>query len=937
MALPGAAETPARAAGEPSALPPIVSFGVPSGANLISSPVDAGSGSAPSAFLGLPRNWPLFYAWNAGTQSWVDGGKVQLRMGDGYWLYNPAPLVLSVAGAPYHPFKAFHRKFSPGWHLIGVPFVEGFEWKDVRLFASGNPIGLESAFDLGWIDSSILTMQGSEMEIHTPKSGFVPGRGYWLHVNSPVTLRAERAAPKGGQITPRSAGPGLHGSSTAQTMGWIVVASESVTSMTALGTALKTGKDIADASFSFLGATFALAKFGLEASTNQIMDRLNEMDSKLDSLITTVDAMEGQLTFVETEIEQLQSFITSEEKLGVPMRNAEDWLTVHYKDQTSFLRSRNWARYALAGCDIGSSVCDETQNPVTQADYDTFNSQYVKNPGKTSAATDDFYLWWSYSVVGGMSGVSPFISDGLSADGHYQKIQTGLTADAGTSTNGLVSYMQYVLSKSPCALDVSPDVCDLYAQVYVPLEAYFQNAIGDQLELVQANVEASTTIAQVDPGYKNAVDTYMVGVRRNLSLASEAFLQTVELLALYRAADGISDWNTFGASDAGQALARADFLVQQLSGQDYQNPLPPGHTNPPWPAQGVVGRIFYTVNEPAASSARNICPAGSPGCSPAVAQISDVGSSAWTVQGDWPYLQYQVASGAILVEAIPARQWRIKRLAPATLSTGSYQVASSNPTRGGASLVVSTYDRAYQNPPQDNDPANQVVFASFNGLEGPVGQYGLNNAVIKIWKKSGGDESLYHEWNASITPAGFKIDVGYTANTVSRSAEGFWGAEASLFFAKDTETWSQWSKVRFSWPVTDVDYQLDYYLESQNGGCSCCLYNNLHARLEIVDSDNNTVTPIKKNYPRCDGSSSGVTQFNDCSFTCRGEDCDWSLRSEPLILKQGSSSVYTLRTGFTDKIQPSSYSSAYCYYNYQPDSDGYANTHIAYPMITITK
>ena len=75
--------------------PPFVMH-LPAGASLISSPVDAGSGLARDAFLGLPRNYSLFFGWDGASQEYVDPDKALLGIGAGYWVYNPVPTTLTV-------------------------------------------------------------------------------------------------------------------------------------------------------------------------------------------------------------------------------------------------------------------------------------------------------------------------------------------------------------------------------------------------------------------------------------------------------------------------------------------------------------------------------------------------------------------------------------------------------------------------------------------------------------------------------------------------------------------------------------------------------------------------------------------------------------------------------------------------------------------------
>jgi hypothetical protein len=67
-----------------------------------------------------------------------------------------------------------------------------------------------------------------------------------------------------------------------------------------------------------------------------------------------------------------------------------------------------------------------------------------------------------------------------------QSLHDGMVnPDPATLKNGLRSYMEFVFNNSPlCATDVT--TCDLYSQVYLQVEAYFQQLISIQLMLAQA-------------------------------------------------------------------------------------------------------------------------------------------------------------------------------------------------------------------------------------------------------------------------------------------------------------------------------------------------------------------------------------------------------------------------------------------------------------------
>ena len=96
---------------------------LPAGISLISSPLDAGTGRAIDAFMGIDGEWPLLYKWDSPTQRFLDPEESMLSPGAGYWYYTPAPSTLLIFGKPYGPLTQLTRDIPPGWHLFGVPFT----------------------------------------------------------------------------------------------------------------------------------------------------------------------------------------------------------------------------------------------------------------------------------------------------------------------------------------------------------------------------------------------------------------------------------------------------------------------------------------------------------------------------------------------------------------------------------------------------------------------------------------------------------------------------------------------------------------------------------------------------------------------------------------------------------------------------------------------
>lgn len=186
------------ATGDSQPLPYVLRL--PAGVSLISSPLDAGSGPAIDAFIGIDGDVPLLFEWDSSTQRFLAPENSMLSAGAGYWYYAPAPSTLLIFGQPYGLFTHLTRDVVPGWHLFGVPFTAGIDWTGVHLYASGNPIGLETARELGWIGSDILTMQGSRWEVHPTGAPFEPGAAYWMRTTVPLSIRAAPpAAPAPGE------------------------------------------------------------------------------------------------------------------------------------------------------------------------------------------------------------------------------------------------------------------------------------------------------------------------------------------------------------------------------------------------------------------------------------------------------------------------------------------------------------------------------------------------------------------------------------------------------------------------------------------------------------------------------------------------------------------------------------------------------------------
>ncbi len=953
----------------PVASPQFFTLNLPAGVSLISSPLDTGQGLARDAFQGLPPQYPLFFGWNPDSQEWVSGDLVPASIGGGYWIYLPIPATLVVAGQPYSYFTSLTTHVEPGWHLFGVPFQEGIGWNDFHLYASGNPIGLNEAVNLGWIDPNVITVQGSVVQDQTPGQSLVPGVAYWVHTLVPLELRAERPAAATPAVVPDVAPDALpsqpqlagaqasssSGQSTATTvMGWLG-AIASFLADAAKGAVQISEGNFAGAGFEFATGTFGLVEYGLGEATPPT-DQFTQMDAKLDTLITDVASISSQLTTVEGQISGLQNWITSDTLLGTPLANSEVWLGLYLQDPRSD-KSRQWARWKLAGCDTGNllvAVCPETANPVTPASYKAFQANYIQHPNSTTNSDDDFPLWWSYSVVGGQNGVNQWVVNGSTVDALEKFIFHGLTDSQGTSQNGLYAYMEYVFSRSGCTSDVSASGCDLFDQVYLPVETYFSRAIGDQAQLVEAQAEALGVLGEkytaVNPGMgQSAANDLMAQTNLYLNAETEAFLRVAEQIALYRAADGTKDWNNFGSSDAGQLLARADFVAAQLAGQNYQTTPPAGYVNPPWPSSGVVGRVFYMIDEGSlqSSETRGVCTgtvASQAFCGSPAAQISEDVTSYRTPTGDWPYLSWQTSgSGTSAVQTGSVNtQWKVQRIKPLSLSLGQYVVNSTIAERLGANLVVATYDSSYNSIP--GGTAGGIVFGSLNGIEGPIGKYGLTLAQgLGSWTTAGGTtgdvsaQLSISYTDATDAPGGAYLKVTYppipgapgNLGHGASSSPWVWSTSQNIQL-NATSLAAPFTKVHVHWPTTLNVNLTGAVLDTSMGICgSGCGRNEYYSYLkldqQLLDDKGATFGGASVENTQCNSSP-----FNQCNIT----------RSQTLDVGSvgvAATTQYTFKASFSSAEDP--YDRCFCGNSTWRSATG--NSAAAWvinaPMLTLTK
>jgi hypothetical protein len=965
----------------PAAEPQYFTLNLPAGVSLISAPLNTGAALARDEFLGLPPQYPLFYGWNAASQEWVSGDLVPAGLAGGYWIYVPTPTTLVVAGQPFPYNIAVTEHVQPGWHLFGVPYEEGVGWADFHFYASGNPIDLNTAVTMGWIDANVTTTLGSEVQYQTPGDPLLPGVAYWVHTLVPLDLRVERQSatavattgetptattdvspatavdvPANPTVTVASAttsGSASCSSSTVSTasysspsaMGWL----SEIAGF--LGRVAEGAVAVAEGHWFLAGGEWAAGAFGLaeygfgESNNDATTQALSQIDTELDTVIGDVNGISCQLTSVGIQISALPSYITSESFLTGPIANADTWLAGYFNDPAKTTQSHEWAIWAMAGCTYGSVyACPAASNPVTATGYQNFAKLYIQNPGKTNTSTDDFPLWWAYSVLGGQNGVPPYSPNGT-ADSLQTAIYQQLTGAPLTVSNPLYSYMLWKFSQSGCATDVSAPApgCDLYSQVYLPVEGYFLRAIGDQAQLAEAVAEAKGVLAEKFPGPDgSSVQAYMAGINQEVNQEAEAFLEVAEQIALYRAADATHDWNNFASSDAGQLLGRADFIVAKLAGQNYQSNPQAGYTNPPWPSLAtpgalILGRVFYVYGEPDVAGRMVLCnPCGSGSQS---FQLNEDASRQLAPTGAWPYLLWQATSTG--ATATSNNQWTVRRLTPETPSPGSWIVYSSSPQRTVAQLVAGTYDSNYNSVPAGT--AGATAFASFSGLEGSIGKFGLALGQLPWkdvpWTVTGDkQDTVYASQISYLTPPGVgHLDVGYPPIAMCNCwgpvgnviANGSWSSSASITLPASA------SNIHVHWPTTiGAGLNAQVVQHFGNGPWNPQYYQYIKFDQSLTDSKGTTTGSVE--YPQCNGSA-----FNQCNITNAAQSLDLG----PLT---PTTSPYTFKVSFSTEVIPWTNSSVFTQYvslqnlvQRSAENSGSSQSSVYWvidaPMITLTQ
>jgi hypothetical protein len=917
---------------------------LPAGINLISAPFDAGSGPAIEAFEGIEPGWPLFFEWDSSSQRFLGPEDSMLGLGAGYWYYAPAPTTLLIRGKPYSALTHLTKDITPGWHLFGVPFTEGIDWSGFHLYASGNPIGLETARDLGWISSDILTMQGSSWQTHEAGMPFEPGLAYWIKTTVPLSIRATPPS-----IVSAVGGPTPVMDSVFTNIVKVIDNKNNLikTGADILGGKLKTGLS------SGAGAVFALANMAVSAYRyNNIMNDLNAMDDKVDELLTDMKAVQGQLTEIERQLSYLTSWIQSEQTLGVHVTAARSWIETYYSDPT-IPKSYNWALWLLAGCDVtaitcesgacvgGSSAgaactdvrdCYSCTNTVTDTSLQAFTDNHVtkQNVDPPAVADDNFYLWWAYSVLQ-ESTLPPFLINGNNAKAIVNNIHNGMVPQKPTDINGLQEYMKEVFNNSTCAKDVT--ACDLYSQVYLPLEAYFQEAITDQITLAQAIVESYAELASfyetapIHSGNPTAhdsdVNVYMTGFQQKLAEEAESFVEVAEQIALYRAADGRFDWSSFNTSDAAQVLARADFMAARLVSSATGKPWP-------WPP-GVTGRIFYTESQLPLNIPHNACPPGDAYNCTTLTEVApppqdfnckqnaDYPNECF-LTGDWPYLQWHLESGVAI--GVPTTTWKVRRLTPQDMAVGTYEVWSINSGGGKVNLLVSEYGDDYSNPPAEG--TTPVRFGSFNNVEGSLGIGGLGDNRTY----SGGSNDKVHTFTRTQFGNYTQMTVAYKdANSTGAALSGNW-YEYIKIKVPDNSVFGGFPYIRVFWPAT-----INISLGSYRAG-NCCddyYYQKVEQSLRLLDSSSNS--KAGQPFVPC---TTGAYGFGSCSYSTQDRNDPKTMLASSPPIALNHSMTYTLQAHFSDEIIYY-YGAPSCYCQPYPKSGSQVIWNVFNPTITLTK
>ncbi len=442
-------------------------------------------------------------------------------------------------------------------------------------------------------------------------------------------------------------------------------------------------------------------------------------------------------------------------------------------------------------------------------------------------------------------------------------------------------------------------------------------------------------MAQVLPAQHSGDSaTAMSHFERQLSEEVEMFLRVAEHIALYRAADGRFDWSTFDTTDAAQVLARADFVAMRLIGHAYDPHRPDPTLNPPWPRQGVVGRVFYTVDVPQSVTdtlTREVWCRSKGAC----ANLS-LASSLNPAYGSWPYLWWKRDGDTAI--GTPSKAWKVRRITPVNLPVGEYYVKSAVPFHNMAGLVVAFYDDAYKVAPVgvDTPDTRALPFGSFVGIEGNLGTWALARDRMQ-WSMGGGNDNDIHAFGVEATDFATTVEVHFKDVWDWIMQSGDWSQSVKVRLPADQATYGEFGRAKVFWP-TQYFMSLEAVVSTdhwkQCGRCIPYYYEMLRLELRLEGSDGSTVHNGSYTLNPCGGDP-----FNKCDAGATiGGSGTWT--SYPLALT--TDQTYTLRAAYSDHARAGFQSfhgcaGGECMWHWRPVESSFFKWYLLYPNITLVK
>lgn len=339
----------------------------------------------------------------------------------------------------------------------------------------------------------------------------------------------------------------------------------------------------------------------------------------------------------------------------------------------------------------------------------------------------------------------------------------------------------------------------------------------------------------------------------------------------------------------------------------------------------MTGRIFYTDQQPLPSTTFHKACQGT-NCTTLTEVVPEEMPCHLTsvpdlcyVNGDWPYLQWQLDSTGSIASGTPTYTWKLRRLVPQPLEAGTYQVASVNSQYGTSNLVVAQYGYDYTNPPAD--PTETVPFGSFNNVEGKlgIGALGANRTY------SGGSDNKLRDFTVTKSTNYTEMSVAYKTSDSYGNADWYEYMNVTITDTGDP-VFDTYPRVRLFWPTT-LETSLGEYTITSSSCCWDHYYQEFEQTLQLLDGSS-VITGASKTWSDC-----GTYDFNSCNLSHQNP-----LESTPLTLVHGKK--YTLKAHFHDKIYGYYYctSGRYQYLCKQgPTSGSYATWTVFNPTFTLTK